>query len=437
MVVEEGTPLGIFSVSDLRKLIADSGGAIAGCKVRENMRYSLITIWWRDYVFDAAFKMARHNIHHLGVVDDEGKLVGIITDTDLLKIQTRTPLYLHQEIETAHSIEQLRALGARTLDVVRLATDMSADTRSIVKFISRLNEAITLRLIALLESTEGIRLPDGAAYLVLGSEGRRDQTLHTDQDNAIVYIDDLPPEKLREVERFATRFVDALEELGIPRCPGNIMVSNPQWRHSLTDWKRLLDQWITVPTPEHVLNFGIFQSFRVLYGDGTLEKQLHDHLRAAVRSHTLFFAHMACHALRFPTPLTMFGRIRIKHSGEHKGKVDIKKAGIFAITVGASLLALEAGFLGGSTWEKLELLGKQGVLAPSDLETIEKAFTFLVQLRIQRQLQELAANDKLTNHVDPLVMNKKERCQFRQTLKGVKTFVGIMNNHYQLNFISK
>ena len=351
-------------------------------------------------------------------------------------IQTCTPLYLYQKIEAAQSIDQLRALGVRMLDMVRFAIGTDGDIKSIVQLISQLNDAMTLRLIALLESREGILLPEGATYLALGSEGRGEQTLRTDQDSAIVYIDDLSPEKLREVERFAIRLVDALEEIGVPRCPGNIMASNPQWCHSLTEWKRLLDQWITEPTPEHMLNFGMFQDLRPLHGNETLGTTLHDHIRAAVLGHYLFFPHMACHAVRFPTPLTMFGRIRVEHRGENKGKVDIKKAGIFAITLGTSLLALESGVIGGTTWEKLEFLGKRRVLTAGDLKTIEEAFTFLVRLRLQWQLRELSANGKSTNHVDPQLMTDKERYQFRQALKGVSSFLRLMNNRYQLNFIS-
>ena len=349
---------------------------------------------------------------------------------------TCTPLHLYQEIEAARSIDNLRELGVKTLDMVRVAIRTDADIKSIVKLISRINCAITHRLIALLESTEGIRLPEGATYLALGSEGRGEQTLRTDQDSALVYADDLPPEKLREVERFAVRFVDALEEIGVPRCPGNIMASSPQWCHSLTEWKQLLDQWTTVPTPEHMLNFCMFQDLRSLHGNEELAMQLRDHILAAVRIPVLFFPNMACHAVRFPTPLTMFGRIRVERRGEHRGKIDIKKSGIFAITVGASLLALEAGVIGGNTWGKLELLGKRRVLTAGDLALIKDAFSFLVQLRIQGQLRDLAATGKSTNYVDPLAMSDKERRQFRQALKGVNTFLRVLNNRYQLNFIS-
>lgn len=350
-------------------------------------------------------------------------------------ISSCTPPY--QDIEAARSIDRLRELGAGMPGMVEAAIRTGADTRSVVQFISRFNDAITKRLIALLESAEGVRLPEGAAYLALGSEGRCEQTLCTDQDSAIVFSDDLPPEKLRDIERFSARLVDALAEIGFARCPGNIMASNAQWRHSLDEWKRLLELWITVPTPEHMLFFCMFQDLRSLHGNEQLCTQLRDHIRAAVRLVPLFFPNMACHAVRFPSPLTFFGRIRVERSGENRGKVDIKKAGIFAITVGASLLTLEAGNIGGTTWDKLEFLGKRRIITANDLKTIEEAFTALVQLRLAWQLRELAANGKATNHLDPLVMGDDERRQFRLALKGVTGFLRFMNNRYQLNFISR
>jgi len=437
VVVDHGTPVGTFTLRDLRRLVAGSGGAIAGRTVREFMSSGLITIRPGDYVFEAIFRMARHNIHRLVVVDTEGNLVGIISDTDLLKIQTNTPLYLHQEIEAAESVDRLRALGFRMLDMVRFASRSGADTKSLVQLISQFNDAITLRLIELLDRDEGLRLPAGAAYLALGSEGRGEQTLRTDQDSAIVYRDDLPSENLGEIERFSVRLVDSLEAIGVPRCPGDTMASNPAWRHSLSDWQRKIEKWVSVPTPQHMVDFGMFQDLRVLHGDETLGTILRDHIRTVVRHNTFFLPNMARHVVRFPPPLGWFGRIKTERSGEHRGKVDIKKAGIFAITVGSSLLALEAGIVGGTTWDKLELLGKHHLIAPGDLETVEESFTYLVQLRLSRQLRELTAGNKLSNHVDPLLMTEKERSRFCTALKGAGTFLRILRDHYQLDLTSR
>ena len=242
--------------------------------------------------------------------------------------------------------------------------------------------------------------------------------------------------RLRSVESFAARLVDALEEIGVPRCPGNIMASTPRWCHSVSEWKQLLDQWIAAPTPENILNFGMFQDLRALHGDEAPVMRLRDHICSEVQCHASFFPNMACHVVRFPTPFTIFGRVRVEQSGAHTGMVDLKKGGIFAITTGASLLALESGIIGGDTWNKLELLGKLGFFSSEDLETIVKSFTFLVQLRLQQQLRDISSGREPTNYVDPRSMTASEYEQFRHALKGVNTFLWIFRDHYLLDYIS-
>lgn len=346
---------------------------------------------------------------------------------------------LAQEIGKARSIGALRDIGATMPDAVSSALNSGSEIREIVQLISRTNSSINLRLIQLLEQHEGICLPPRTAFLALGSEGRGEQTLRTDQDSAIIYADGLPPEQSIAAERFAARFVDALEEIGVPRCPGNIMASNPRWRHSLSEWQEHVKHWISAPTPEHMLNFGIFQDLRPLHGDSSLGMQLRTHIRVTVHKTPFFFPNMACHAVRFPTPLTFFGSIRVEGSGENRGMVDIKKAGIFAITVGSTLLALELGYMGGTTWEKLELLGQRRIITARDLETIRKAYSFLVQLRLRQQiiqLSELPPGGTPSNFINLKKMSDTERDQLRKALKGVSIFLRILRTHYKLDYIS-
>ncbi|MSN26131.1 MAG: hypothetical protein GJV46_09715 [Geobacter sp.] len=346
------------------------------------------------------------------------------------------PLGLQQEIDSADTVSGLGDVAAKMPEMANLSIGSGTGIKSVVQLISLFNDAVTRRLIVLLDSEEGVRLPEGATYLVLGSEGRGEQTLRTDQDNAIVYSDDLPHSERRKVEFFADRLVAALEEVGIPRCPGNIMANNPKWCHSVSGWKQLLSQWIKIPTPENILNFGTFQDLRALHGDETPVIQLRDHICTAAQCHGLFFPNMAAHVVRFPSPFTFLGRIRVEQNGIHKGMVDLKKSGIFAITTGSSLLALENGIIGGDTWSKLELLSKLDAFSNDDFETITKAFTFLVQLRLQKQLHELSSGSKPTNCVDPRLMADDELEQFRHALKGVNNFLWIFRNHYLLDFIS-
>lgn len=346
------------------------------------------------------------------------------------------PRDLYQQVAAADSITALKEISDDLLDVVGHAVRTGVGARDIVEFISGINDAVTLRLINILEETEDIRLPAGAAYLVLGSEGRGDQTLRTDQDNAIAYPDDFSSQQLWCVEQFAVRIVDALEEIGVPRCPGNIMASNPEWRHSMSEWRQLLDQWITTPIPENVLNFGIFQDVRSLHGDLSLGKKLRDHIRISARNCPRFFPHMAFHAVRFPSALGMFGRIRLERRGENKGKIDIKKAGIFPITLGVSLLVLEIGVTDGNTWEKLEVLKNSTLLTGGDSKRIEDAFNCLVQLRLKSQLRELIAGKKPTYYLDMKGKTDTELKEFRRALKGVDALLYLLRTHYHLDSIS-
>jgi CBS domain-containing protein len=437
VIVEEEKPVGILSVRDLRDLIATADGNLAGHQVSDIMHTGITTVRNQAYVFEAIFKMAKNNIHHLAVVNEEHKLVGVINAIDLLSQQTRSPLYLTQEMEAAESITELRSINGRILDMVRSAMQAGAETRSLVQLIAHFNDGFTQRIITLMERLEGISLPARAAYLALGSEGRGEQTLRTDQDSALIYADDISTAEMDACRRFADRLVDALEFVGIPRCPGNTMANNPQWQHSLSEWQQLLGQWISVPTGERMVNFGMFQDFRTIHGDVSLEKTLHEFIYAATRRNMLFFPYAAKNIVRFPAPLGMFGRIKVERRGKNRGKVDLKKAGIFAITEGASLLALENNIDKGTTWDKLENLGQIGVLSTKVSEMLSESYTQLVNLRLQRQLSDLAAGNKPGNAIDPLRLPEKSQKQLREALRGVNQLLRIIRDHYRLDSISR
>jgi CBS domain-containing protein len=437
VVVDGETPIGILSVRDLRDIIATAGENLTLHCVRDIMHVGVVTVRHQAYVFEAIFKMAKNNIHRLAVVNEEQKLVGVINATDLLSMQTRSPLYLTQEMEAAESLDDLREINGRILEMITRAMSAGADTRSLVHLIAHFNDGFTQRIITLIEDQEGIVLPEKAAYLALGSEGRSEQTLRTDQDSALVYADDISAQELDECARFAERLVDALEFVGIPRCPGDTMASNPQWRHSLSEWQELLDQWISIPKGEHMVNFGMFQDFRTIHGDASFELSLHKFIHTTTQRNMIFFPHVAKNIVRFPAPLGMFGRIKVERRGKNRGKVDLKKAGIFAITEGVSLLALENNVDDGTTWDKLEKLGNTGILSKKCSETISEAFSQLVHFRLQRQLSDLAAGNKPSNAIDPQRLPEKSQNQLREALRGVNRLMRIIRDRYHLDSISR
>lgn len=437
VAVAGARPAGIVSLRDLRNLIAADVANIPLLKTSDIMKTGLITIRTTDYLFKAIFLMAKHNIHRLVVVDSDDQLAGVLTDTDLLRIQTKSPLYLVQKIESAETIDQLRLIGQEMTGMLQYAVKTNADAESLLQLIAHFNDAFTRRLITILDIHHGVRLPEGAAFLALGSEGRQEQTLRTDQDNAIVYRDDLPPADVRQLRIFAERIVAALAAVGVPLCPGNMMASNPDWCHTISAWKELINQWINRPDPDATVHFGVFQDLRVIHGDTAFEEELRSHIVESVRKLALFLPSMARNIVRFKPPLGFFGRFKVERSGEQRGKLDIKKGGLFALTRGVSLLALEAGIMGGTTWEKLERLNHLHLVSDHDLEVIKEAFTFLVRMRLAKQLLAITSGKEPTNHIDPLVLRDRERDQLREAFQGVETLLHILRSRYQLDMMAR
>ena len=186
-----------------------------------------------------------------------------------------------------------------------------------------------------------------------------------------------------------------------------------------------------------MVNFGMFQDFRTIHGDVSLENALHTFIHETAQANMIFFPHVAKNIVRFPAPLGMFGRIKVDRKGKNRGKVDLKKAGIFAITEGASLLALENNLDGGTTWDKLEKLGQAGILSKNCSETISEAFSQLVHFRLKRQLSDLAAGNTPSNAIDPQRLPKREQGQLREALRGVNRLMRIIRDRYHLDSISR
>ena len=241
--------------------------------------------------------------------------------------------------------------------------------RDMVRLIAHLNDRIVIRLIELLRAERFAGLTERFAFVVLGSEGRSEQTLTTDQDNALVYADDLAAADVRQLAEFSTILIDSLIAIGIPSCPGGIMAKNEQWRRSLGQWQHVLDQWFSTPTSENIMNVSMFSDLRLLSGDPSLEQALKEHVAGRLQGNELYLGHMTANLLRFAVPLGWFGRIKTE-KGEHAGQVDLKKAGIFAITEGVKILSLGNGVQETGTEQRIERLVERGVLNQKEADDL-------------------------------------------------------------------
>ncbi|NMG04690.1 DUF294 nucleotidyltransferase-like domain-containing protein [Azoarcus taiwanensis] len=428
-------PLGIFTDRDLRNKVVALGLDPNTLAVRDIMNAPLAVIREDDFLYEALYRMSRAGIHRLGVVDRQGALVGIITDTDILKLQAHSPHQLVLDIEKAETLDDLAVLHKRIEALVVHLSGTNLQTRDMVRLIANLNDQILLRLIALLRRERFADLPEGFAFVVMGSEGRSEQTLSTDQDNAIVYADTLGADEVAQVEAFSQALINALIEIGVPPCPGGIMAKNPEWRRSLGKWKGEISRWFDTPTPDNIMMGSMFVDLRLIYGDAALVEALKSHIFTHLAKDRGFIMRMAQNMMGFKPPLGWFGKIKSSSDPAHRGEIDIKKAGIFAITDGIKALSLEAGKLDGGTLDRIDSLHAGGVLKSEMAEDLDASFEFLVHLRLRGHVEAVTEGRTTSNYIRLDELNRMESARLHSALEGVARFQQFIQHHFSLNLL--
>lgn len=428
-------PVGIMTDRDLRnKVVADAVDPRT-LRVSDIMTSPVISVREQDTLFEVLYRMSRHRIHRVGVVDDSNTLVGVINESDIIRLQNRSPQHLLKAIDEATNIEALRQINAESEQLIVFLSRNGVGTSDLIQLISLLNDQLTDRLIQLLKQERFPEMGTKSTFMVLGSEGRREQTLKTDQDNAIICSDAATAEELAEIEAFSHALIDALIKIGVPECPGGIMARNDFWRRSLSDWKRAVNIWIESPNGDNILNFSMLSDMRSLCGDRSLEQDLRDFILEKVKNNSIFMARMAQNVVNFSHPLSWFGHIKIEKKGEHAGKIDLKKAGIFTITEGVKVLALSEGVFGGSTLEKLKILGIKEILPKGQIADLEAAFDLLTGMRLRGQIQAADLGKDITNYVEPKSLDRVETGRLKQALEVVQSFSATLKKHFRLDML--
>ncbi len=428
-------PVGIMTDRDLRnKVVADAQDPRT-LEVHSIMTSPVISVKEDDTLFEVLYRMSRHRIHRIGVVDENNTLIGFINESDIIRLQNRSPQHLLRSIDEADSNEELRQINADSEQLIIFLCRSGVGTTSLIKLISLFNDQLTDRLITLLKQQRFAAIGQKSTFMVLGSEGRREQTLKTDQDNAIIYSDQATEDEIKDIEAFSHAVIEALIEIGVPECPGGIMARNDFWRRSLSSWKRIVNEWIDNPKSENIVNFGMLSDMRSLCGDSSLEQELRNHIVEKARENSIFMARMAHNVVNFSQPLGWFGRIKVEKKGEHAGKIDLKKAGIFTIIEGIKTLALDIGIFGGSTLEKLQLLQAKGVLDKSQSADLEAAFTLLTGMRMRSQIDAADAGEEITNYIAPETLDRVEMGRLKEALEVVVVFIATLKQHFRLEML--
>lgn len=432
LVDKEGVPTGIVTDRDLRDKVVSKGRPVTDA-ISSIMSVSLIKTEARDYCFEALLKMIRYNIHHLLVVD-EGKLKGIVTNHDLMMMQGTSPISLVRDIESQHTVEGLAPAAKKTNEIIGLLLKEGARASNITRIITEINDRLLRKILELAEKEFG-KPPVRYCWIIFGSEGRKEQTFRTDQDNAIIYEDPLTDSDDARSRTYFTVFSafvrDSLLKLGVPRCPANYMASNPEWCQPVKQWKKYFSTWVYTPTPDAVMKSLIFFDFRPLYGDLSLAESLRDSLNALLEGQMIFLGYMANMIIKNTPPVGFFKSFIVEKSGEHKNELNMKVKGIAPIVDMARLFALEKGVRETSTIERLSTLKEKHTIVKEFADELEHAFEFMMLLRIQQQFEQMESGKEPNNFINPNSLSNLEKKMMKQSFNLITRLQDIIIERYK------
>ncbi len=405
-VLVDTEPLGILTDRDLRNRVLAKGLPPETPVLRAVTR-PVRTLPARGTLFELLMLMLENRIHHVPLVEDDDVL-GVVTDTDLLRHHLKSPFHLLKAVERSGETAELTDYGDRLSGIVETMVASGLDPAQIGRVVATLNDAVDVRLLQHAEEILGPP-PCPYAWIVFGSEGRREQALLTDQDNALVFAEESPA-AAEYFPRLAHKVVSGLTEAGFPPCPGGFMATN--WCKPLADWTKLFRSWVEKPVPDALLDAANFFDFRAVHGTLSMEP-LHRILDDAHSNH-VFLAHLTAAGLRFRPPLGLFRTLK-----DDDGGIDIKKGGLLPIVSMARVYGLEAASRARGTVSRLEAAAEAEVLSREGLELTAEAFRFLFRLRLERQLEARRAGRQPSNRVSTDQLTANERRHLKDAFRQV------------------
>lgn len=415
-----GEIIGIVTDRDLRQRVL-AAGRPNDVPVASIMSSPVKTISGQALVFEAVMKMMQDKIKRLGIVDPEGAVTGVVTTTDLLSSQSHSPLFLMQEISMAPGLDLLCRQHRRLPAVIQACIASGAKADHLNRLITALGDAILTAIVEQALAASGPP-PCPFAFLVMGSDGRREQTLKTDQDNAILYPD--PPAVRTEeyslyFQMLGQRICTALDTVGYSFCRGGIMAKNPSWCQPMTVWKDYFSSWVRAAEPEDLMSCSIFFDFRCGYGDDGLVEELRQHLRQLLAEWPSFLQYLAFNAHHFKPPIGFFRNFIVESRGEHRDAFDIKKV-MVPIVDFARLYGLKEGLSETNTQERLRLLRQQGAIRAELYQEMSQAYSFLMQLRLARQVTAIMVDKTAPdNYLNPKRLSRIEQTMLKEIFSRI------------------
>ena len=385
-----------------------------------------------DFLFNAQLQMAKYGLKRVVVKNDEGTIVGILDQISLSSFFATNTFAVSNQIVKAETLEELKEASISFIKIIKSLNAKGVKIEFISKLINQLNKKLLDKLYRLMAPEE---LLDKSCLIVMGSEGRAEQILRTDQDNALIISDDctISDEKLKE---FTFNFTETLVDFGLPRCEGNIMVSNPYWCRKQSDFKDLIYKWINEPSGDHFMNIAIFYDALCVSGDINMIKELKTYLFKISSNSQSFYSNFAKIINSFDVPLGFFDGFVFNSKDEnHKDEIDIKRGGIFILVQGIRALSLQNRIYNTNTIKRINALYELGLFEKETAKELVMAFNFLTSLKLKSNLEKLDLNQKIDNYINPNKLNTMEKDLLKDSFKIVNRLKKHLEFHFKLNYV--
>ena len=392
----------------------------------------LIYINEDDFLFNAQLQMAKHGLKRVVVKNDYDEIVGILDQISLSSFFATNTFAVSNQIINAETLEELKEASHSFIKIIKSLNAKGVKIEFISKLINQLNKKLLDKLYKILAPKE---LIGKSCLVVMGSEGRAEQILRTDQDNALIISDDcsISEEKLRE---FTHLFTETLVDFGFPRCEGNIMVSNPYWCRKQSDFKELIYEWVNNPSGDNFMNIAIFYDALCVSGDIEIIKELKNYLFKISSNSQSFYTNFARVINSFDVPLGFFdGFVFNSKDEKHKDEIDIKRGGIFIIVQGIRSLSIQNRVLNTNTIKRINSLKELKVLDDESAKELIMAFNILNSLKLKASLEKLDKKEKIDNFVNPNRLTIMEKDLLKESFKIVNKLKKRLENHFKLNYV--
>lgn len=384
----------------------------------------LLTVNKDDYLFDAFSVLIKKNIKRVGVINTKQELIGMLEQIDVLSHFANHTYVVDSKIKKATSIESLKEASIELLDTIKTLNAKGVKVNHISNLIGQLNTKVYNKLYKLIVPKE---LQKNACFIVMGSEGRNEQIIKTDQDNALVIKNDMNVEEYRPYMQTMT---NTLISFGYPPCEGNIMVTNPFWCKTVQDYKNETARWIEAPDMQNYMDLAIFFDSFSVAGDKELLINLKDDLFNKLHDKDVFMAYFAKATLTFDTPSSVANFMTKVHY------IDIKKAGIFPIVQGIRSLALREKIRETTTVKRIKILTQKNILKQEMANELLEAFDVLATLRLKFQLLKIQDGKEPNNEIDTHMLGKIERDLLKDSFKIVINFKKFITYAFKIDKIS-